>query len=104
MTISNKMKIRIAEFMTLKEVYRQKLTSVNSYLERKVSQRLNQVIEYVSQQKNQIDSYKKQIKFKTTSLCTDMFNATHFTFKLMFARPRKTYYTSTPFDIGALCI
>jgi len=94
----------IAEFMALKQVYHQRLTSVNSYLiEKFVYMGLNEMIEYANQQKDRIHFYQKQIKERTISFCTGLSDTTQFTLMLIFSRPAVEGY-ARPCDMGALCM
>jgi hypothetical protein len=103
MKIQNKFHKRIAELMALRQVYHQRLTSVNSYIEQSVLDSLNSMIKYVNQRKGQIRVYQKQIEKETISFCTEMYNAMQFTMMLLFSRPAVAEY-ARPCDMGALCI
>jgi len=106
MKIQNILHKRIAELMALKQVYHQRLTSVNSYIEQyeqNVFNSLNTMIEYVNAQKGQIRAYQKQVEQRAKSFCTELHNTMQFTMMLFFSRPAVAEYAK-PFDIGALCI
>jgi len=103
MKIQNKLHKRIAELMALRQVYHQRLTSVNSYIEQSVFISLNSLIKYVNQQKDRIRAYQKQIENETISLCTEIHNTMQFTMMLLFSRPAVAEY-ARPCDMGTLCI
>jgi len=103
MKIKNILNKRIAELMALKQVYHQKLTTVNSYKNQSILISLNSVITYVNQQKDRIRAYQKQIEQETISLCTEINNTMQFTMMLLFSRPAVSGY-NRQCDMGALCI
>jgi len=94
---------RIPELMAVKQVYHQRLTAVNKYMEQSVIMPLNAVIKYVAIQKECIRGYRKQIEQETLSFCTDLHNVMQFTLMLLFKRSASAGYFGSS-DMGTLCI
>jgi hypothetical protein len=103
MKIQNTLHKRIAELMALKQVYHQRLTSVNSYIEQSVFKSLNSVMNYVNQRTDRIRVCQKQIEQETISFCAEIYNTMQFTMMLLFSRPAVAGH-ARPCDMGALCI